>query len=142
MEKFKKITIDISDICNAKCKWCTTGIQNQEGMSCAHFMTAEYFEKVINYCLNKHIIREDADIELYSWAEPALNSEILAIIDVIVNKGMRYNLSTNGSKAVGLKKEHLKNLTFFMISLSGFSQETYGRIHGLNLEHIKANIRA
>lgn len=40
-----------------------------------------------------------------------------------------------------LKKEHIKNMKFLMFSLSGFSQETYGKIHGLNLKTVLSNIR-
>jgi len=140
MNKFAKITIDISNVCNAKCKWCTTGINNREIRVPAKYMSKEEFRKVLDYCLKKNIIAEKADVELYSWGEPFLNPEILDIIDVIVEKGMPFNLSTNASKVVILKEEHIKSLKFLMFSLSGFSQKSYGEIHGLDLKKILSNI--
>lgn len=141
MNKFAKITIDISNVCNAKCKWCTTGIRNRETKPFAKYMSKEEFAKVLNYCLENDIVREKADVELYSWGEPFLNPDILDILDIIVEKKMPFNLSTNASKVVILKKEHIKNLKFLMFSLSGFSQNSYGRIHGLDLKIILSNIR-
>lgn len=102
---FEKITLDISNICNAKCKWCTTGINNRSKASISRFMRANEFEDIINYCLDHSIINQNSDVELYSWGEPFLNPEILDILDIIVEKGIGgYNLSTNGSKVVTLRK--------------------------------------
>lgn len=141
MNRFKKITIDISNICNAKCKWCTTGIRNKEMKVEPRFMTKDEFRGVIEHCLSKEIIEKNCDVELYSWGEPFLNPDIIPILDIIVEKGFPYNLSTNGCKAVLLNEEHVRNIKFMMFSLSGFSQRTYGRIHGLDLNVILANIK-
>jgi len=140
MNKFSKLTVEISNICNAKCKWCTTGMRNREKSIPAKYMTKEEFSNVLNYCIENNIIRKNADVELYSWGEPFLNPDILDILDIIVANKMPINLSTNGSKIVILKKEHIQNMKFLMFSLSGFSQGSYGKIHGLNLQVILSNI--
>lgn len=141
MNKFSKITIDISNVCNAKCKWCTTGIKNRVSATAARYMTTKEFRSILEYCLENDIIAENADLELYSWGEPFLNPDILEILDVVVEKNLPFNLSTNGSKAVRLKKSHIEKLNFLMFSLSGFSQNSYGKIHGLDLKVILSNIR-
>lgn len=135
------MTVDISNICNAKCKWCSTGIKNRSCVTKEKFMDTAQFSKVLKYCLENEIIDENADIELYSWGEPFLNPHLKEIIDVIIENNFSYNLSTNGSKKVILNKEQIEKITFLMFSLSGFSQKTYGKIHGLSLEQILSNIR-
>lgn len=101
MKKFKKITVDISNVCNAKCKWCTTGRKNRICQTTPEYMDEKQFGRVLNYCIKNQIIEEKADVELYSWGEPFLNPNISKILDIIVEKDMPFNLSTNGTMYMG-----------------------------------------
>jgi hypothetical protein len=56
--------------------------------------------------------------------------------------GINYGLSTNGGKAVTWQKEWFKNLVYLGISMPGFSQNSYDRIHGFDFNEVKENIRA
>ena len=141
MGKFKKITVDISNVCNAKCKWCTTGRRNRIKPTEPHYMSQDLFRRILDYCIGNDIIEEKADVELYSWGEPFLNPDILNMLDLLVERKMPFNLSTNGAVGGILKREHVEGITFLMFSLSGFSQKTYGKIHGLNLKNVLSNIR-
>lgn len=140
VSSFKKATIEISNICNAQCKWCTTGRENRECTEKANFMTSKEFVKGIDYMLKEGIIDATTEIELYNWGEPFLNPEINHILKEVVKRKLKYHLSTNGSKVVEFDDEVIRNMDHLMFSLSGFSQETYGKIHGFDIEKIKMNI--
>ena len=59
MKKFKKITVDISNVCNAKCKWCTTGRKNRICQTTPEYMDEKQFGRVLNYCIKNQIIEDD-----------------------------------------------------------------------------------
>lgn len=141
---YERITVEISDVCNAKCVWCYTGRQNRYGKKCTdsepHFMTAAEFEHGLEHLISNGILSPTAEIELYNWGEPLLNPELDSILAVIEKYDMPFHLSTNCSCLNFFTGEHLKNLTLFMVSLSGFSQSTYGKIHGFDFQRILDNI--
>ena len=145
MPYFKKISIEISSLCNANCKYCTTGMRNREreclgGNHKAYFMDRDRFASILDYCLEKQIVDKTADVELYDWAEPLINPHVLEILDCIIERGMKFNISTNGSKKVIFTDEQIQNMEYLMFSVSGFSQETYGKYHALNLQRVLKNI--
>lgn len=141
MNAYRRAVIDITSGCNAKCTWCTTGSSNRAGSSSKHsFMTVESFARGIDYMLNNGIINYNTDIELYNWGEPFLNKNINLICSEIVKRNLRYRLSTNASVFRKISSENLKNLSFFRISLSGFSKETYSVTHQLDFDKVLKNI--
>lgn len=141
MKPFSKATIEISNVCNAKCTWCTTGIKNLSSCKTVpEYMTAESFEKGLCYMLEKGIIDKKTELELYNWGEPFLNKNINDIAGIITKYNMLYHLSTNASVYREISVENMKNLTGFRISLSGFSKETYSVTHALDFSHVMENI--
>lgn len=141
MRAFKKATIEISNICNAKCTWCTTGLRNRRGcISQPEYMSAESFEKGLLYMRDNGIIDDKTELELYNWGEPFLNPEINTICRIIAKYGYSYHLSTNASVFRSIDPENLKNLSGFRVSLSGFSEETYSVTHALNFSQVMKNI--
>lgn len=141
---YDRITIEISDVCNAKCVWCYTGRKNRYGQKNAeckpHFMNAAEFERGLGQLINNGVLSPSAEIELYNWGEPLLNPDLDGILSVIEKYDMPFHLSTNCSYLKYFTGEHLKNMTLFMVSLSGFSQSTYGKIHGFDFQRILENI--
>ena len=141
MNAFKKATIEISNICNAKCTWCTTGLKNREGCKVKpNYMSSESFEKGLIYMRDNGIIDSKTELELYNWGEPFLNPEIDVICEIITKFGYSFHLSTNASVFRNIKPENLKNLSGFRVSLSGFSKETYSITHALNFSQVMSNI--
>jgi hypothetical protein len=59
---------------------------------------------------------------------------------ILVNNKLRYTISTNASKFIGIDSGLLKNLYRFDISMPGFSQSSYNKIHGFNFEEVLRNI--
>jgi len=138
---YKKVCIEITDGCNANCKWCTTGIKNRtKGKKHFHFLPAEDFRKAIDYLEERNLIDKGTSIELYNWGEPFLNPELSVILDDIVDRGYSFHLSTNGSKYIVFSEKHINAMEYLTFSLSGMTTESYGKIHGLDLPTVLSNI--
>lgn len=141
MKAYQGATIEISNICNARCTWCTTGLKNRNGCTPSpEYMSAESFEKGLLYMRDNGIIDNNTELELYNWGEPFLNPEINDICGIIVKYGYSYHLSTNASVYRSIAPENLKTLSGFRVSLSGFSEETYSVTHALNYQQVMNNI--
>lgn len=134
-------TIEISSICNAKCRWCTTGIQNRVCTQKAQFITPELFERGLNRLLKFGWITKGTIIELYNWGEPFLNAQLNGILEVLWNKELCFRLSTNGLIYRKLQPSYIKNLEYLMVSLPGMSQDSYDKIHQLDMKRVHENIK-
>lgn len=142
--QFKKVTLEVTGFCNAKCKWCKTGRINRykENVSYGEFLTPEICKRGIDYLLENEIINPDEVIvDLFNWGEPFLNPRLNEILEVLNDRNIRYGLSTNASHYVKIKEEYLDNLQYLIISISGFSEKTYKNIHSLDLNNILDNIK-
>lgn len=145
---YKQVLIEISGRCNAKCKWCVTGIKNNrnpESMPSMkkNIMDIITFKKIVNHLLKEKIVDHDTLFILYNWGEPFLNPDLYEIFVFMYENDLTYFLSTNVS--IELKElQHGKlfnNLKGIRLSYSGFSQQSYDRIHQFNFEKIKLNTR-
>ena len=141
---FTRATVDISGFCNAKCKWCVTGQRNcrQKVIDLKKYMSFELFDKIYANLTEKQIISPETELMLYSWGEPLLNPDYLKIINFLAKKGQKYSVSTNASKAVCAKRKNVfQNCVNYTISMPGFSQQSYDKIHELRFESVKENIK-
>ena len=141
---YSKITVEIANICNARCKWGKTGMQNRHRggvkQEC-YFMNPREFERGIEYltsigCLDV----ATTELELYNWGEPLLNPHISEIVEMMERREIKYHLSSNAYSIDNFKPKTLNGLTSFRISISGVTKETYERIYGLDVERVKKNI--
>ncbi|HAJ27397.1 MAG TPA: hypothetical protein DCG53_09180 [Syntrophus sp. (in: bacteria)] len=140
---YKRLYFEISGICNANCKYCANGKKSISGRfhrKQASFIGISDFERAIRYLLDNHIIGHQTLISLYQWGEPLLHPRIKDIIEILLDHDLCYSFSTNASFPVYLNARELKNLSQAIISMSGFSQQSYDRIHGFNFEKIKSNM--
>ena len=141
---FKSINFEISGICNAKCPYCVTGSLNLNKIFKNNhpFIEVKKFEKAIDYILyNKMFDPESSLIALYNWGEPFLHPEFDKIVEILNYRNIKFQISTNASKIPKLSAStSLKNLKSLSFSMSGFSQDSYNKIHGFNFELIKKNI--
>lgn len=139
---FKRISIDISGYCNAKCKWCVTGRKNgTQNNSTMQYMQYKEFVKLYLHLYQKGIIEKRTEVMLYSWGEPLINPDYVKIIEFLAKEKQLFSVSTNASYVQLVKKEDAyKHCCSFVFSLSGYSQESYDRIHGFRFEKIKKNI--
>jgi hypothetical protein len=58
------------------------------------------------------------------------------------DQGLKYSISTNASIPLLFNEggDSLRNLSNIIISIPGFSQESYNRVHGFRFDRIKKNI--
>lgn len=139
-----RISIDISGFCNAKCKWCVTGRKNRRGKSTGkkEFMSFDFFKQLYDHLIEETIIMHDTEIMLYSWGEPLLNPDYIRIIEYLAEKRQVFSVSTNASVAPLAKKtDTYRDCVAFTFSMSGFSQQSYDRIHQLRFEKVKENVK-
>lgn len=137
MVSFKNIHFEIVGKCNASCPYCVTGAKNNpEGK----IISVELFNKAISKLCKTNIIAPNARIALYNWGEPFLHPDISSITEVINQFNLKSIISTNASKIPNVNSSIVKNLADLYISMSGFSQDSYNRIHKLNFQTVKNNI--
>ena len=146
---YERTFFEISDICNAKCTYCKKGKNNKSGNFVAQpqgkrkFVDLKEFKKSIEYMLSNSFIDSDTIIRLYRRGEPFLHPNFKEIVYCLDELEVPFWLSTNASNPIRFDEgdnrvlKHLRGLEF---SVSGFSQESLGRIHGFDLDMIKKNI--
>lgn len=139
----KRFSIEITEWCNAKCKWCYTGRKNRIGeLIEKRYMPYEEFVKVHQHLVNSRIIHRFQEIMLYSWGEPFLNPDYLKIIDYLACRKQVFSISTNASyPQYTNNRTAYENCNTVIFSLSGMTEGSYRRIHGFDIELIKNNIR-
>lgn len=132
---FKEIFIDITGACNAHCPYCVkgSGSQRQGG-----FMSVSTFDKVLKYLKLNNALT--TTIHLFNWGEPSLHPEINEILRTVGRYECRAFLSTNMMHLPDYSRRSLSFVNGIDISLSGFSQASYGRIHGGQLDKVLQNI--
>lgn len=83
---FKKIYIEITNICNLKCKFCPDTNRNKE------YMSVENFEKII-----KKIHTYTNLVCLHVKGEPLLHNDLEKILNILEKYKLKANITTNGT---------------------------------------------
>jgi len=129
--------IEISGKCNATCPYCVKGSGAQPQ---GRFMPLETFERILNFLSSKGMLSEMRVLHLFNWGEPTLHPHLNEIIKTVAKFGLRSFISSNMLKLPRLDPEALACLAGMDISISGFSQTSYGRIHGGRIDNVLKNI--
>ena len=82
---FKKIYIEITNICNLKCKFCPETIRKKESI------TIEKFEQIISK-IHKHTNL----VCLHVKGEPLLHNQLEEILKILEKNNLKTNITTNG----------------------------------------------
>lgn len=142
---YSEVYMDIINKCNAKCFYCKTGQCNLNGISKKiprYDMDVKDFDKLVKHMLEHQIITQDCLFRIYNWYEPTMNPHFPDIVNYMHEKGLRLDMSTNASVLPDFSQiktcEHYFGILF---SMPGFSQKSYDRIHGFQLETVKYNIQ-
>lgn len=136
---YHEVCIEISGYCNAKCKYCPSGSKKQEEIR--KMMDVDLFEEVVRKLKEYKIIGKESQIDLFWWGEPFLNPQLKDIIKITQKYDVEYVLSTNAFHYQKLEKKDCKNLKRLIISMPGFSQCSYDKIHQFDFKVILENIR-
>lgn len=113
MKKFKKIYIEITNVCNLSCSFCPQTKRQGE------FMPRELFERIL-----KQIKPYTDYIYLHVKGEPLLHSQLGEFLDIAGTNGFHVNITTNGTlikKAMDnlLYKTALRQINFSIHSFRG-----------------------
>ncbi len=97
-KKFRKIYIEITNICNLKCSFCPDTKRKKEYMSINNFK-----------CIIKKIKKYTDLITLHIKGEPLLHPNLRDIFEICENENIKVNITTNGT----LLKENIEILTLY-----------------------------
>lgn len=111
MKRFRKVYVEITNICNMHCSFCP------ETTRAKAFMRKEDFEYVA-----KEIVKYTDYIYLHVKGEPLIHKELEDILAICNRYGLKINISTNGT-LLKEKKEILKNANIRQLNLSLHSFE-------------------
>lgn len=137
-KKFSAIYLEISSLCNAKCPYCITG-RARKKVTKNSFINVETFSNILQTIHTKKYSK-NGNIYLYVWGEPFLHPNLMRLIDCAAQYPFTYGLSTNGSILPDISKTFAKAVTSLCFSCSGFTQQSYNKIHGFNAKKIRENI--
>lgn len=131
------IAVDITGFCNAKCKYCPSG---SNGYRDKRFVEPGTFDNILKKLVEYKFWSQSTNFHIYSLGEPCLHPQINELLCLLSKYNIRTVISTNASVVPAFNSEGLASVNRFLISMPGFSQESYDKIHGFNFEKIKSNI--
>ena len=123
MKKYKKVYIEITNVCNLACDFCPQTRRSSE------FMKVETFSKILDQ------IKSYTDyIYFHVKGEPLLHPDIEEFLDLSFEKGFKVNITTNGTLINKVKdkiifKPALRQINFslhsFHVNLGCNNEEEY-----------------
>lgn len=107
MKKFKKFYIEITNVCNLKCRFCSPSERPKA------FMTREAFAEILDK------IKGHTDyLFFHVKGEPLLHPDLEAFLDISFQKGFKVNITTNGTRLSLLKELLLSKPVIRQINVS------------------------
>lgn len=129
--------INVIGACNLRCPSCPVG-NLQEVRNPAGAMAPELLDRILAKARRECTV---SGAGLYNWTEPLLHPRLAELVRVVHAHGIACHLSANLNLARNLEAVLRENPEFLRVSLSGFTQETYGVTHhGGQIERVKANM--
>jgi Predicted Fe-S oxidoreductases len=113
MKRFKRIYVEITNVCNLKCRFCSVTKRQPE------FMTEESFRSILD-----QITPFTDHVYFHVKGEPLLHPKIGLFLDLCHEKGLKVNLTTNGTLIQSasdklLMKPALRQINFSLHSYDG-----------------------
>jgi MoaA/NifB/PqqE/SkfB family radical SAM enzyme len=136
---FRNVYFEVSGFCQARCPHCCTGNRSLTNQP-SRFIPVDDFKKAVRYLFDAGLIDKDTRFDPYNWGEPFLNPQLSEVLKVLSDNGLKFRISTNGGKYKKLASDVTKNLTRMTITIPGFSQSSYDRVHGLDFKSVLDNI--
>lgn len=134
---FDSIAVDITGFCNAKCKYCPAG---NDLTNKGKFISVTLFEEILQKLVEYKMYSSKTNFHIYCLGEPCLHPKINDILRTLKKYKIHTTISTNASIVPEFECDALESVDRFLISMPGFSQESYDRIHGFNFAKIKENV--
>lgn len=117
MKKYKKVYLEITNVCNLKCTFCP------ETKRKAEFMSEATFKQILDQ------IKPFTDyLYLHVKGEPLLHPQLGVFLDISAEKGFKVNITTNGTLIdkiadTLLAKPAVRQINFSLHSFDGNQQE-------------------
>jgi MoaA/NifB/PqqE/SkfB family radical SAM enzyme len=107
MKKFKKVYIEITNVCNLACSFCPKTQRAPE------FMKLESFSRILDQ------VKEYTDyIYFHVKGEPLIHPEIDKFLDLTFEKGLKVTLTTNGTLLSKVKHKILGKPALRQVNIS------------------------
>lgn len=144
-----RVIIEVAGVCQAQCPYCAyhsgkSRRKEKEKKGADSFMSVDLFRATI-----ARLVQSDAFIKgrfnrvyLYNWGEAFLAPRLNEYLSILKDHGLYAVISSNFQKAPVVDEQYLPVINEVLFSLSGMTQDTYGRIHGGSLERVFANFEA
>jgi len=120
MRRFKKVYLEITNVCNLSCSFCSISSRPDKFMSLLEF---------------EHIIKELKPycnyLYLHVKGEPLLHPDLAAMLDLCAEHGFLVNITTNGTLINQVKEILLSKPAVRLINFSMHSFENSSDIAGL-----------
>jgi MoaA/NifB/PqqE/SkfB family radical SAM enzyme len=129
--------IDVIGACNVRCPTCPVG-NFPEAAQAQGLMTPELLDRILAKARSECVLDS---VGLYNWTEPLLHPRIADLVRIVHSHGVPCLLSANLNLARNLEALLKENPEFLRVTVSGFTQETYGITHKRGqIERVKANM--
>jgi MoaA/NifB/PqqE/SkfB family radical SAM enzyme len=133
---FETLELFISEVCNAKCKFCYRDGQNYKYP--ATMSVGDYFR----------LINDFADVggrnlDVSGGLEPLLSPVLSEVLQKGVERGLNVGLYTNGISLFGSRKlEQLMKINRVRVSLNAYDKQSYAETMGVDeFDRVISNIR-
>ena len=131
--------IDIVGGCNLRCPSCPVGnspsVPRPQGR-----MPIKLFRSIVEKI--KMETPNTSSVALFNWTEPFLHPQLSEFVAIARDNQLSVAISTNLNICRNLNEVVRAGPERIRITVSGFTQEVYGRTHvGGNIETVKANMR-
>lgn len=133
-----RYVLEVNSACNLECILCACG--NRKGYQYTPgMMSMDLLIKVLDKAKSEN---PGAVVCCYANSEPLLHPKMDQIVAHIKMRGFRCEVSSNLNLTKNLDKIIAQKPDLFTVSVSGFTQEVYGRHHvGGDIEKVKENLK-
>ena len=140
-----RVMIEIVGICQAKCPYCAQNSgKNRRKEKPQAYMPVDMFRRIISRLSQSEAFatRRIDRVYLYNWGEPFLAPAFNEYLEILREHRLFAVVSSNFQKVPVIKPENFRVINEVLFSLSGMSDETYGRIHGGPIGKVLTNFEA
>lgn len=127
MRKFKKVYIELTNICNLSCAFCPKSRRNPG------FMEEGLFEKILN-----EVKTSAKYIYFHVLGEPLLHPKLRHFLELCEKQGLRVNITTNGTLVDKVEEVLLTSPALRQINVSLHSFEA--NMHNCSVDQYLNNI--
>jgi MoaA/NifB/PqqE/SkfB family radical SAM enzyme len=125
-------------VCNLRCPSCPVGNLPEAKNATSGYMEPELLDAILRKATSECRV---GFVCLYNWTEPLLHPKLPEMIRTVRSHGVSCALSTNLNLMRNINAVLREEPSELKISVSGFTQETYGITHRRgDIERVKKNM--